>query len=161
RRLTTNAALCSISCAATVRRAGQRKRSSSGGAGGSLRKELAGSRLGGEPEVAVRQDRCDASAVGSLQKALLDQKRLEDVLDGVAFFAYRRREIVDAHGAAVELVQNASQELPVHDIESRSVDVEHFQRLVRDRTRDFAGRANLRIVTYPAQETIGDTRRST
>ena len=65
---------------------------------GSFAEELAGRRGRGQTEMAVRQRGGDPAAVGPLHEALLDQERLEHVLDRVALLADGRREIVDAEG---------------------------------------------------------------
>ena len=56
--------------------------------------------------MAVGQRRRDAAARRPLQVALLDQERLQHVLDGVAFLADRRGEVVHADRAADELVED-------------------------------------------------------
>src|SRR6185312_17074488 len=89
---------------------------------GSFAEELAGRRGRGQTEMAVRQRGGDPAAVGPLHETLLDQERLEHVLDRVALLADGRREIVDADRAAAELVEHAAQQLPVHHVEPQRVD---------------------------------------
>jgi hypothetical protein len=54
----------------------------------------------------IRQRGAHAAARRALQEALLDQERLEHVLDRVALLADRRREVVDADRPAAELVEH-------------------------------------------------------
>jgi len=106
-------------------------------------------------------ERCrDAAAVGPLQESLLDEKRLEHVLDGVAFLADSRRQIVDADRTATELVEDALQKLAVHDVETRAVDIEHLQGGIGDGARDMSRGANLGKIAHPTQKPVGDTRRA-
>ena len=109
--------------------------------------------------MAVRQRRRDPAARGPLQEALLDQERLQHVLDGVALLADRRREVVDADRSAGELLEHRAQELAVHHVEARHVDVEHHERVVGDLARDLAFGAHLGEVAHAAQQPVRDPRR--
>src|SRR5205823_14748252 len=91
-----------------------------------------------QAEMTIRKRGSDPAAIGALEESLLDQERLEHVLDRVALLADRGREIVDADRSAGELVEYAAQKLPVHHVQARRVDVEHRQRGVRDFSRDAA-----------------------
>src|SRR5690606_41039304 len=97
-----------------------------------------------QAEVAPGRDRRDASARRALQEALLDQVRLEHVLDRVAFFADRRREVVEPDRAAGELLDHRQQQLSVHDVKADRVDVEIAQRVIGERRVDPALHLDLR-----------------
>src|SRR4030095_5975013 len=85
-----------------------------------------------QSEVTVRKRRCHAPARRALQEALLDQERLQHVLDRIALLADRSRQVVDADGAAGEFVEESPQQLTVTTLESRKVHVEHRERVYRD-----------------------------
>ena len=68
----------------------------------------------------VRERRGDAAARGALQEALLDQERLEHVLDRVALLADRGGEVVDADRPAGEFLDDGRQQLAVHHVEPRA-----------------------------------------
>src|SRR5215469_809715 len=105
-----------------------------------------------EAEVAVRAFSRHASAGRPVQKAVLDQKRLVDVFDGVLLFADRGGDAPDADGTAAELVDDRTQQLAVDLVESVLVDFEHLQGRTRDVERDAAVRANLRVVANAPQQ---------
>ena len=69
-----------------------------------------------KPEVTIRRHRRDSAARSSLQQSLLDQIRLDDVFQGVAFFAHRRGQIVDADRASRKLFYDCEQQLSIHDV---------------------------------------------
>ena len=81
----------------------------------------------------VRSQRRHPAARGALQEALLDQERLDHVLDRVALLADRRGDVVEADRAAVEAVDHRLEQLSVHHVEAVRVDVEHRQRQVGER----------------------------
>ena len=110
--------------------------------------------------MAVRQRGGDPAARGALQEALLDQERLQHVLDRVALLADRRGEVVDADRAAGELVEHRAQQLAVHHVEARRVDVEHRERVVGDVARDLAVGAHLGEVAHAPQQPVDDPRRA-
>src|SRR5438132_5633584 len=92
----------------------------------SFGEQLAGGGRRNDSEVAVSEGSCDAAAISPLQKALVDEKRLEHVLDGVALLADCGRQIVDAHRSTAELVEDALQKVAVHDVETRGIDKYNF-----------------------------------
>src|SRR3546814_3426661 len=63
-----------------------------------------------EAEVPVRLVRRHAPARGADQEALLDQVRLDHVLERAAFLAQRRGQRFDADRAAVEVLDDRSEE---------------------------------------------------
>ena len=58
------------------------------------------------------------------EKTLLDQERLDDVLDRTALLAHRGRETVDTHRAAVEALDDREQELAIEHVEALRIDLE-------------------------------------
>src|SRR6185503_16652155 len=97
---------------------------------------------------------------GALQESLLDQVRLYDVLERAALLAERRREALDADGAAVELLDDGEQESPIHRVETVRIDLEQIHRGLRDGLRDFAVGFDLRVVAHAPQQAVRDARRS-
>ena len=65
------------------------------------------------------------------QESLLDQERLDDVLERAALLADGRGEAVDADRAAVEALDDGRQELAIERVEALAVDLQQVQR--RDR----------------------------
>src|SRR6266567_633807 len=122
--------------------------------------QLSNRRRRDDTEVPIGQRGRDPATVRALQETLLDQERLEHVLDRIAFLADRRREVVDADRSARELVEHAAQELAVHHVESQRVHVEHGQRSVRDLMRDPAGGAHFGVIAHAPQQPVHDTRRA-
>ncbi|CFM09835.1 Uncharacterised protein [Bordetella pertussis] len=110
--------------------------------------------------MAPGRQRGGAAARRALQVAVLDQIRLDDVFDGVALFADRRRQAVHADRAAVELVHDGFEQLAVHDIQALRVHIQHGQRAAGGVLVDHAVRLDLRIVAHAPQQAVGDTRRA-
>src|SRR5262245_36267288 len=108
----------------------------------------------------VRRARRDSAARGALQEALLDQVRLDDVLERAAFLADRSRETVDADRAAVELLDHGEQELAVHRVEAVRIHLEQVHGGFRDALVDGAIAFHLRVVAHAAQESIRYPRRA-
>ena len=92
--------------------------------------------------------RRDAAARRAHHEALLDQVRLDHVLDRAALLAERRREALDADRTAVELLDDRQQELAVHDVEAERIDVEHVERRLRHLIGDAAAGLHLGIVAH-------------
>ena len=74
-----------------------------------------------------RFERDDAAARCALDEALLDEKRLDHVLERVARLRQRRRQRLDAHRPAL-VVSSMTQILAVHLVEPRLVDLERGER---------------------------------
>ena len=68
-----------------------------------------------------------ATARRALQKALLDEERLDDFLDSVARFGQSRGDRLDSDRPAAERKRDRVEIAAVHLIESDRVDVEHAQ----------------------------------
>ena len=63
---------------------------------------------------------------------MLDQVGLDHVFDRVALFADGRGQAVDAHRAAIELVDDGFEQLAVHQVQALRIDFEHGQRAAGD-----------------------------
>lgn len=61
---------------------------------------------------------------------------------------------------AKEFIDDRQQQLTVHIIKAFGIHVEHIQRLSGNLLRDTPVVANLGKVTHPAQQTVGDSRRT-
>ena len=77
-----------------------------------------------------RFERDDAAARGAGNEALLQEIRLDDLLDRIARLRQSRRNRLDADRAAVMRLGNARQIAVVERIEALVVDLERGQRLV-------------------------------
>ena len=108
----------------------------------------------GNAQVTVGRQGGDAPARRALQVTLLDQVGLDHVLDGARLLADAGRDVVQADRPAVEAVDHGLQQLAVHQVEALRIDVEHGQRLVRQRLGDAAVALDLRIVAHPPQQPV-------
>ena len=108
----------------------------------------------------VRGARRHAAARGAHQEALLDQKRLGDVLERAAFLAERCRQAVDPDRAAVEALDDGGEELAVEVVEALTVYLEQIERCICNRLLDAAIGAHLGVVAHAAQQSIRDPRRA-
>src|ERR1700719_817183 len=100
------------------------------------------------------------AAWGALDEALLDQERLDDLLDGVARFRERRRNGLDADRTAAVIHRDRGEIAPVHGVEPGGIDLKRQQRHIRDLAVDRRGLSNQREIPYPAQQPAGDARRA-
>ena len=101
-----------------------------------------------QAEMLIGGARRDAAARSAHDEALLDQERLDHVLDRAALLAERRREALDADRAAVELLDDRQQELAIHDVEAERIDVEHVERRLRHVVGDAPAGLHFRIVAH-------------
>src|SRR5438132_14418597 len=69
-----------------------------------------------------------AAARGALNQALLDQIGLDNLLDGIARFAERRRQGLDAHGTAIEAFGDQREIAAVEGVESALVHLQPRER---------------------------------
>src|SRR5215831_15050077 len=83
-----------------------------------------------QTEVVERGARQYAASRGALDEALLQQVRLDDVLDDVALVAERRRDCLETDRAARVVLGDATQVAPVHAVETTRVDIEPLQRRI-------------------------------
>src|SRR5580693_365338 len=84
----------------------------------------------GEAEMAERMAGQEASARSALEEALLDQERLDDLLDGVARLRQRRGDGLDADRAAAVIHRDRREIAPVHGVEAAGIDLEGDERVV-------------------------------
>src|SRR5674476_1109513 len=96
----------------------------------------------------------------ALQQTLLDQERLDDVLDGDAWLAQCGRHGVDADRAAAITLRDGHEVTPVHGVEPGGIDFQLTERVVGDLAVDRLGTIHMGEVAHPAQQTPGDTRRA-
>ena len=92
--------------------------------------------------------------------ALLDQIGLQYIFDRVPLLAQRRSQVVDSYRPAIELVDHGQQQTTVEVVEATLVDIEQVQCLVGDHPGNVALPPDLGEVAYPAQQAIGDSRRT-
>ena len=114
----------------------------------------------GESEVLVGQRRRLAAAGRALEEALLDQERLVDLLDRPGLFAHGRGHGVQTHGTAVEFLDDRSENLVVHLVQSARVDVQRREGDARDFQVDVPFALDHCEVAHAAQQGVGDTRRA-
>ena len=86
----------------------------------------------GEPQMQIGSTGRHAAAGAAHQEALLNQERLDDILERAALLADRGGEAVDAYRSAVEFLDDRAQHLAVQRIKSLVIDVQHPQRGDRD-----------------------------
>src|SRR5215212_2761589 len=113
----------------------------------------------GDTQVPVSPVRGDPAARGALYEATLQQVRLVDVLDGVARLAEGNGDGADADRPTVELVDDEPEVVPVGPVEPEMVDALHVEGGVGGLFVDLPLANDLRVVAYPPQEPVYDTRR--
>ena len=89
-------------------------------------------RRAGQPQVLVGPQRQHAPARRAADEALLQQERLDDLLQRVARLRQGRRQRLDADRAAVVVAGDAGEVAVVERIEALAVDLELAQRPVGD-----------------------------
>ena len=99
-------------------------------------------------------------ARGALQIAALDQKRLDDVLDGVARLRQRRRHGFHADRAAAVIHRDGGEIAPVHGVEAGGVDLQRAQRVVGNGAVDRGRVGGGGKIPHPPQQPSGDARRA-
>src|SRR5918994_2425099 len=110
----------------------------------------------GDAEVVVGAAGSDASPVGALHQAALQEIRLVDVLDRVARLAEGHGDRTDPHRPAVELLDDEREVLPVYPVEPESVHTLHRQRRPRSLLVHRPLAYHLSVVAHPPQEPVGD-----
>ena len=89
---------------------------------------------------------------------MLEQVGFVDVLDRVRLLADRRRQRVDADGAASELLDDGEQQPAVDVVEAVGVDVEERERVLRNHAGYRTARADQREIAHAAKQSVGDAR---
>ena len=92
----------------------------------------------GQAQMAIGRAGQHAPARRALHETLLHQIRLDDFLDGVARFAQRGGDGLDADRAAAETLRDQLQIAPVEGIEARAVHFQPRQRRIGDLRIDVA-----------------------
>src|ERR1043166_5265986 len=114
----------------------------------------------GEAEVAERMSGEQPPARRALHEALLDQERLDDLLDRVARLGERRRNGLDPDRSAAVIERDQREVAPIHGVEAGGVDLERVERLVGDRAVDRRGSVDMREVAHALQQPARDARRA-
>ena len=96
-----------------------------------------------------------APARGALQKAVLDQKRLVDLLQGSLVLAQRHRQGSQPHRAPAELLDDGAQHARIHLVHPVLVHLEQPEPRARDLAADHAVGAHLGVVAQPPQQPVG------
>src|SRR5262249_45943626 len=122
-------------------------------------RRVAGGGLG-EPQVTECMRGQEPPARRTLDEALLDQERLDDLLDGVARLRQRRRDGLDPDRTAGVVLRDQREIAPVHGVETSSVDLERAQRTVSGRAVDRGCAADKRKVAHAPQQPSRDARRA-
>ncbi|MNJ56341.1 hypothetical protein D3C77_518810 [compost metagenome] len=78
----------------------------------------------------------------------------------MALLADGRRQAVDAHRTAVELLDHGQQQAPVLMIEATFVDIQQVERHVGDGLGDMALATYFGKITHTAQQAVGNSRRT-
>jgi hypothetical protein len=69
----------------------------------------------------------DAASWCAVDEPGLHEVGFQHVFDGVPLFADGGGETVDAHGTAVEFLDESQEQFVVHLIQSHRIDFQHFQ----------------------------------
>ena len=108
----------------------------------------------------IRQIRHFATTRCALDEALLDEEGFIDLLYGAGVFADGGGDGSDAHGAALELIDDGQQDLAVDEVEAVAVDVQGLQRIARYLQVDASVALDLCEVAHTAQQGVGNTWRA-
>ena len=91
---------------------------------------------------------------------MLDQVRLNHILNRAGIFANAGGNVVHAHRAAVKAMNDGFEQLAVHHVKTFRINVEHRQRLRGDGLRDRAIGLHIGKVAHAAQQPVGDAGRT-
>src|SRR5262245_16933612 len=93
-----------------------------------------------------------------LQKALLDQERLDDVFDGVTWLRQSGSERIDTDRASSVTRSNRRKVTAVHRVQPGRIDFERQQRAVGNFPVDGLGTVDMGKVAHTAQDPPRDAR---
>ena len=93
------------------------------------------------------------------QEAALQQVGLVDLLDGVRLLAYGVGQRGQPHRAAIVLLEDDGEDLPVHPVQTFLVHLEQVQGLARHLRRDAALVAHLGEIPHAFEQPVGYARR--
>lgn len=102
----------------------------------------------------------DTTAGGALQETLLDQIRLNNILDRLLLFTNGGGQIIEPYRSTEELIQYGQQQLAIHIVEALLIHIQHIEGLSGHLGTDMAIGADLGVIAHPAQQAVGDARRS-
>src|SRR6185312_964522 len=108
----------------------------------------------------VGLERRDASARGATDEALLQQIRLDDLLQRIARLGERSGKGLDTNRPTVVGLGDAAEIAAVEAIETFGVDLKRGQRLVGERRVNDRGTAHRGEVAHAAEQAPGDARRA-
>src|SRR5437899_2874489 len=94
----------------------------------------------------------------ALHETLLEQVRLDDLLDDVALVTECGRDRLDPDRAARIILSNAAQVAPIHAVEAAGIDVEPLQRSVGGRGVNARQAVDCSEVADAAQQADRDAR---
>ena len=101
------------------------------------------------------------STGSTLHKSFFYQERFVNFFNGSRIFSQSRSNGSDTYRTTFKLVYNGAKYLVVYLIQTVFIDIQCFQCKLGDLCIDRAGAFHLRKVTYPTEQCIGNTRRST
>src|SRR5262249_22301580 len=104
----------------------------------------------GETQMTERMAGEQPAAWRTLDEALLDQERLDDLLDGVAWLRQRRGDGLDADRTAAVIHRDRGKVAPIHGIEPGGIDLEREQRAVRNLAVDRSRLSDQRKIPHAA-----------
>ena len=108
----------------------------------------------------VREARGHSPARGAIQESDLEQIWFDHLFDRIFFFVQGSRKRSESDRAAVELLDNCHQKLPIHLIKAVGVDFHPIERIIRDFSGDASVMIYLGVIPDATQESIGDARSS-
>lgn len=112
--------------------------------------------LGRQTEMLIGTLTGDTTARGTLQKSLLDKIGFNHVLYRLLLLTDGSRQVIQPHGPAEEFIEDRQQQLAIHIIEPLLVHIQHVQGTTGHLDTDMAIGADLGIVPYPSQQTVGN-----
>ena len=114
----------------------------------------------GQAKMAPTAIRHHASTGGAYKETLLDEEGFDHVSQGATFLAEGRRQRLDAHRPAIEILDDRAEQAPIECIESFGIHLEHVQGVAGDRLGDATIGTYLGKVPHPAQQPVGDSWRA-
>src|ERR1035441_2738486 len=79
-----------------------------------------------DTEMLIREMGRHSPARGAIEKANLNEERLGDFFDGVGLFGQRGCQLIQAHRAALVLLDDGQQQLAIDLVEAVAIDFEHL-----------------------------------
>ena len=101
---------------------------------------------------------CDSPALGAHEEALPDEKRLSDLLDGLALFANRDGKRGESHRATPEPAAHGIKYGAIQSVETKLIHLVQLKRILCDLACHSPIGSNLGVVAHPAEQPVGDAR---